>query len=255
MTRMSEAANSAQIVDLQVLRQSCADCALSQLCLPATITDADLQRLDRVVKRRLPIDRGNYLFHEGSEHRSLFVVRSGSLKTSLSLRDGDTQLLGFHYPGEIIGLDGVATERHQCSAQALERSNVCEIPYPLLSEIASQLPSLQQQLLRIMSREFGRSQQHPVIMGRKQAQARLAIFLRSLSHRFDALGQDGSVLQLSMSRQDLANYLGLVIETVSRRFTRMDAQGIIQVDRKTVRILDHAALDAIADGDEDDTTG
>lgn len=252
---MSEAAKSAQVVDLQALRQSCADCALSQLCLPASISGADLQRLDRVVKPRLPIDRGDHLFHEGGEHRSLFVVRAGSLKTSLTLRDGDTQVLGFHYPGEIIGLDGVANERHQCSAEALERSNVCEIPFPLLSEIASQLPSLQQQLLRIMSREFGRSQQHPVMMGRKQAQARLAIFLRNLARRFDALGQDGSVLQLSMSRQDLANYLGLVIETVSRLFTRMDAQGIIQVDRKTVRILDYSALEAIAEGAEEDSAG
>lgn len=240
------------ILDLRELRRSCSDCALNQLCLPAAITGDDLARLDDLVKRPLPLDRGEMLFREGTQRPALFVVRSGSLKTSVTLSEGDVQVLGFHFPGEIVGFDGLGGDGHRCSAEALERASVCEVPFARLSEVASQVPGLQQQLFRVMSREFGREQEHPVMMGRKHAQARLAIFLRSLSDRFRARGRDPMVLTLSMSRQELANYLGLVIETVSRLFSRLQAQGVLEVERKTVRILDYAALTAIAEGVEDE---
>ncbi|ANB18382.1 helix-turn-helix domain-containing protein [Dokdonella koreensis] len=241
-----------RIIDLRELRQSCAGCALNQLCLPASIGGEDLARLDDVVKRRQPLDRGETLFREGSDHPALFVVRSGSLKTSVTLPEGDTQILGFHLTGEIIGFDGLAGERHQCTAEALERSSVCEVPFDKLSQVAAQVPGLQHQLFRVMSREFVREQQHPVMMGRKQALSRLAIFLRSLSERRAGTGHDARELQLSMSRQEMANYLGLVIETVSRLFSRLQHLGIVEVDRRTVRILDLPALSALAEGGEED---
>lgn len=251
--RSAAAAAEARVVDIGELRQSCSACALHALCLPASIDGQDLARLDHLVKRRQPLDRGATLFREGSEHPSLFVVRSGSLKTSVTLPEGDTQILGFHLSGEILGFDGLAGERHQCTAEALERASVCEVPFEQLSRVAAQVPGLQQQLFRVMSREFVREQQHPVMMGRRQALARLAIFLRNLSERRAATGHDPLELQLSMSRQDMANYLGLVIETISRLFSRLHAQGLVQVERKTVRILDPAALHALAEGGEDET--
>ncbi|WP_440223240.1 helix-turn-helix domain-containing protein [Dokdonella sp. MW10] len=240
------------IVNLRELRQSCADCALSQLCLPASIGGADLERLDDIVRQRMPLDRGGVLFREGSAHPSLFVVRSGSLKTFVSLPEGDTQILGFHIAGELVGLDGLAGNGHQCTAEALERSSLCEVPFASLSEVAAKVPGLQHQLFRVMSREFVREQQHPVMMGRKQAMSRLAIFLRSLSERLRGIGHDPLELNLSMSRQELANYLGLVIETVSRLFSRLQAQGVLAVDRRIVRILQPAALAALAEKSDDE---
>lgn len=240
-----------RIVNLHELRQSCADCALSQLCLPASIGGTDLERLDAVVRQHMPLDRGETLFREGSMHPSLFVVRSGSLKTFVSLPEGDTQILGFHIAGELVGLDGLAGNRHQCTAEALERSSLCEVPFALLSDVAAKVPGLQRQLFRVMSREFGREQLHPVMMGRKQAMSRLAIFLRSLSERLAGIGHDPHELTLSMSRQELANFLGLVIETVSRLFSRLQAQGVLLVDRRRVRILDPAALAVLAEKADD----
>lgn len=238
-------------IDLETLRQSCADCALHDMCLPAAIDGEDLARLDRVVKRRRPLERGDVLFREGAELPSLFVVRSGTLKTSTTLPEGDVQILGFHLPGEIIGLDGLSGERHMATAEAIESATVCEVPFVRLSEVAASVPGLQLQLYRVMSREFVREQLHPVMMGRKQAMARLALFLHGFAERRRATGLDDTDLTLSMSRQELANYLGLVIETVSRLFSRLQAQGVLSVDRKRVRILDPAALDALARGEDD----
>jgi CRP/FNR family transcriptional regulator, anaerobic regulatory protein len=235
------------IFNLRELRQSCTDCALSQLCLPASIGGDDLERLDHVVKQRVPLERGDTVFREGTRHPALFVVRSGSLKTYTTLPEGDVQILGFHIAGELVGLDGLAGNGHRCTAEALEHSSLCEVPFDALSAVAVKVPGLQHQLFRIMSREFGREQLHPVMMGRKQAMSRLAIFLRSLSERLQGIGHDPRELVLSMSRQELANYLGLVIETVSRLFSRMQTLGVLKVDRRIVRILDPAALAALAE--------
>jgi len=244
--------NPSNAVSLRDLRQSCTDCALNPLCLPASIGGADLERLDHIVKQRLPLERGDVLFREGIDHPSLFVVRSGSLKTFATLAEGDTQILGFHIAGEVVGLDGLGGDGHRCSAEALERSSMCEVPFAALSDIAAKVPGLQQQLFRVMSREFSREQQHPVMMGRKLAMSRLAIFLRSLSDRLRSIGHDPCELNLSMSRQELANYLGLVIETVSRSFSRMQALGVLRVDRRSVHILDFAALAVLAAQADDD---
>ena len=242
-----------RIVNLRELRQSCADCALNQLCLPASIGGADLDRLDQVVKQRLPLERGGILFREGANHPALFVVRSGSLKTFVTLPEGDVQILGFHIAGELVGLDGLSGEGHRCTAEALERSSLCEVPFDSLTAVAAKVPGLQHQLFRVMTREFGREMQHPVMMGRKQAMSRLAIFLRSLSERLEGIGRDPHLLTLSMTRQELANYLGLVIETVSRLFSRMQSLGVLEVDRRSVRIVDPVALAVLAEkADADD---
>ena len=246
-------ANVTSIINLRALRQSCGDCGLNQLCLPASIGGHDLDRLDHVVRQRSALERGDILFHEGTGQPSLFIVRAGSLKTYTTLAEGDVQILGFHLAGELVGLDGLSDAGHRCTAEVLERTIVCEVPFDSLAEVAARIPGLQQQLFRIMSREFSRELEHPVMMGRKQAISRLAIFLCSLSERLEGIGHDPHEITLSMSRQELANYLGLVIETISRLFSRMQTLGVLKVDRRTVRILDPAALTTLAEMADDES--
>jgi CRP/FNR family transcriptional regulator len=185
------------------------------------------------------------LFLPGTQFQALYVVRSGSFKTYVTNEQGETQILGFHLPGEILGLDAISSERHQCTAEALERTTVCEVPFTRLSQIALQVPELQRQLLRVISREVMRDHEHLVMMGRRHAQERLAIFLKSLSERYGRLKRDPALLTLPMSRYELANYLGLVVETVSRLFTRFQQMGVLDVRRKNVHILDFAKLDSL----------
>lgn len=219
------------------MRRSCALCALRELCLPAGIHGADLARLNAIVRDKRLLDRGKTLFLQGDRFRALYVVRSGSLKTFVENHAGDVQVLGFHLPGEIVGMDALASDRHLCGSEALERTSVCELPYAQLQRVAGEIPKLLQQLVRVISREVGADQGHLVMMGRRQAQERLAIFLRNFTERYERLSRDPLKLSLPMSRHDLANYLGLAMETVSRLFGRLEAEGVIAVDRKKVRIL------------------
>lgn len=236
------------VFELSQLRTACATCGLHALCLPASIGAEDIQRLDDVVQSKRPLDTEQVLVAQGDRMRSLYVVRSGSFKTLVANEHGEPQVLGFHLPGEIVGIDALANDVHQCSVQALERSTVCEVPFDHLQSVARQVPGLQRQLMRVISREVVRDQEHLVMMGRKQAQERLAIFLKSLSDRYQRLRLDPATLNLTMSRADLANYLGLVVETVSRLFTRMADTGVLEVKRRTVRILDMQALTRLCEG-------
>lgn len=239
------ATNSA--FDLNQVRRQCARCDLRDLCLPAGLDSADVDRVDQVVADRTSLKSGDVLYHAGSPFRALYVIKSGALKTQAVSEGGELQVLGFHLPGEIMGFDALATERHQCDAEALEASSVCRLPYAELERICAAVPGLQRQFMRLVSREIGDDHDHMAMMGRNQAISRLALFLHSLSKRQSRLGRSPDQLTLSMSRADLANYLGLVLETVSRLFGRLQDMGLIEVRRRQVKILDMPGLKELGD--------
>jgi CRP/FNR family transcriptional regulator len=220
---------------------------LHELCLPAGIDSDDLKRLDAAVRDKRKLNRGDALFRQGDTFHALYVVRSGSLKTFVESPGGDLQILGFHLPGEIVGVDALANDHHLCSAEALEHTSICELPYVQLQEVVHEVPSLYRQLMRVISREVVAEQRHLVMMGKQQAQERLAIFLRSLADRYGRLSRDSTTLTLSMSRYEIASYLGLVVETVSRLFGRMEDAGILAVNRKTIHILRPDLLEDLCD--------
>jgi CRP/FNR family transcriptional regulator, anaerobic regulatory protein len=240
-------AETAKIIDLGALRRTCAQCSLQQLCLPAAIGASDMERLDRIVKGRRPLARGDRLFEVGSPLSALYVAREGAFKTTTISEDGNAQIIGFHLPGELIGLDALAAERHRCEAEALEDANVCEVPYSQLQQVAAQVPGLQRQLMRVIGRGTEQDHSHLAMMGRKHAVERVALFLHSLSERYRLLNRPHEAFALPMSREDIANFLGLVIETVSRSFSKLAEDGVITVRGKQVRILSRAELDRIAD--------
>ncbi len=236
------------VVDLGRMRRSCAACSLRSLCLPAGISGEDLHRLDAVVRARLPLTSGEGLFRAGDDFSNLFVVRAGCIRTTHPASDGDEQVIGFHLPGELLGLDAISDGYHQCDAVALERTSVCAVPFAQLEEVATHVPGLQHQVLRIISRELVQDQQHLAALGRRTARERLALFLHSLSQRLHAAGYSGEDFRLPMSRDDIASYLGLALETVSRLLGRLSHEGVIAVERRRVRVLDTAAL-ALIGGD------
>lgn len=233
--------------DLDQVRRQCARCDLRDLCLPAGLDSADVDRVDDIVADRTSLAAGSTLYHAGSPFRALYVIKTGSLKTQAVSEGGELQILGFHLPGEIMGFDALAGERHQCSAEALEASSVCRLPYAELERICAAVPGLQRQFMRLVSREMGDDHDHMAMMGRNQAIARLALFLNSLSKRQARLGRSADQLTLTMSRGDLANYLGLVLETVSRLFGRLQEMGLIEVRRREIKILDRKGLKSVGE--------
>lgn len=248
----TKAVNStASTVELDELRRNCGYSAIHDFHLPAGLSVENFQTLNATVRDQLPIDRGHTLFRQGDSFGALYVVRAGSLKTFVEGSEGDLQILGFHLPGDIMGIGGLTNEHYPCSAEALERSNICELRYNQLQEVCARVPALQHQLVRVISGALLSEQRHLVMMGKQQAQRRLAFFIRRLADRNQRLSRDPLELSLSMSRSDIANYLGLALETVSRLFTKMESDGLLAVNRKSVRILRRDLLDELCGGEID----
>ena len=226
----------------------CKDCSLAPLCLPISLEMQDMDALDEIVKRGRPLKKGEFLFRQGEAFNSVFAVRAGALKTFSVTDGGEEQITGFHLPSELVGLSGMDTDHYPVSAMALETTSVCEIPFDRLEEISAQLPQLRRQLMRIMSREIREDQQMMLLLSKKTADERIATFLVNLSARFRARGFSANQFRLSMSRNEIGNYLGLAVETVSRVFTRFQQNGMLEAEGKEVHILDPIELCALAGG-------
>ena len=226
----------------------CRDCSLSTLCLPLSLNMEDLDLLDDIVKRGRPLKKGEYLFRQGDTFASVFAVRSGSLKTYSVSDCGEEQITGFHLPSEFVGLSGMDTELYPTSAIALETTSICEIPFERLDELSASLPQLRRQLMRIMSREIRDDQQMMMLLSKKTADERIATFLVNLSARFSARGYSATQFRLAMSRNEIGNYLGLAVETVSRVFTRFQQAGLIEAEGKEIKITNNDELCQLAGG-------
>ena len=227
-----------QPVRLADLKIACHNCSLYTLCLPIGLNRNDMDSLDTIIKRRRPLKKGEFLYRHDDEFSSVYAIRSGSVKTYLVLDDGSEQITGFHLPGELVGFDAISRNAHKTYAKAMETSSICEIPFEKLEKLACKLPSLQHQLLSIMSKEIHHDEQMLSLLGKKSADQKLASLLLSLSARHHERSFSATEFSLSMSRTDIGNYLGLAVETVSRLFTRFHEQNILEVDRKHVQIKD-----------------
>jgi CRP/FNR family transcriptional regulator len=224
------------------LKTLCSSCHLKDLCLPCGLAGSDVQRLDGLMFARRRVKEGQALYQEGSDFGFLYAVRSGTFKSIVSARDGRDQVTGFHMAGELMGLDGLASGRHASGATALEDAEVCAIPYAQLTQLAAQSTELQQVVSRLMSREIVREHSLMLLLGSMNAEERLAAFLLNLSQRMKARGYSASEFHLRMSRAEIGSYLGMKLETVSRTFSAFQQQGLLQVDKKHVQILDHEGL-------------
>jgi CRP/FNR family transcriptional regulator len=229
-------------IPLKEIKRSCENCSLNELCLPYSLPMEEIKQLEAIVARQPPLATGAHLFNAGAPFRSLYAVRTGSFKVFGVDEAGNEQILGFHFPGDLMGLDALASQHHRCTAEALENSAVCAVPYTQLESLSMQLPGLHRQMMRIMSREIAHEGEMLMATGKKQAEARLAGFLVGLSRRMSDRGLSATDFHLPMSRADLGNYLGLAVETVSRLFTRFQEQGLLSVNRKDIRLLNLSAL-------------
>lgn len=231
---------------LSEIQVSCQSCSLSELCLPKGLSKEDMQKLEAILDHHDRLDKDGHLYRTGDRMSGLFAVRSGSFKTFMTTSDGSEQITGFHLPGELLGLDGFSEGDYACDAVALESSTVCELSLEQFDALCSEVHGLRKQILSLMGKEI--NQEHMLLMalGQMKGEERLASFLLSLSQRFQTRGFSPNEFNLSMPRHDLANYLGLAVETLSRMFSKLDEDGILQVNRRNVKILDMFKLRQLA---------
>jgi CRP/FNR family transcriptional regulator len=198
----------------------------------------EMERLDAIVEKSPPLKKGQHLFHQGTDFTSVYAIRAGTVKTYTITNEGEEQITGFYFPGELVGMSGFDRNEYPVSAKILETTTVCEIPFERLDDLSGQLPELRRQLLRSMSKEIREEQQMMLLLSKKNAEERIATFLVKLSQRFKVRGYSETSFRLSMSRNEIGNYLGLAVETVSRIFTRFQKSGLLSVDGKEVHIED-----------------
>jgi CRP/FNR family transcriptional regulator len=221
----------------------CSTCAFSHACLSQGMDKSQLRDLHMLVEHVGPLHAGDHVFREGDPFEAIAAVRAGTVKTFVLDADGREQVLGFHLPGEVIGLDAIHAARYPCNAVALDTVMLCRFSFPKMAMLATRMPGLQAQLFRLLSQDIGKA---ALLAGDFSADERMAAFLVALSRRFARRGFSATRLHLTMSRTDIANYLRLAPETVSRVLRRFQSDGLVAVDRRELEILSPDRLAALA---------
>ncbi|MBT1449635.1 fumarate/nitrate reduction transcriptional regulator Fnr [Glaciecola sp. XM2] len=226
------------MADHQSLSIHCQSCSFSHLCLPVSLKKSELESLDDIIERKKPLHKHDKLVSAGQPFNTLYAVRSGSFKSYISDKDGVEQITGFHFPGDIIGFDALKDQVHQSYSKALETAMVCELPYDTLEVVSERYPALRKQIMKFMSAEIKHDHELMMLLSKRSAEERLLHFISHLSQRFDERGYSARQFNLSMTRNEIGNYLGLTVETISRLLTRFQKEDLIKVDGKLITILD-----------------
>ena len=221
----------------------CSTCAFSQACLSEGMDKGSLKDLHVLVEHIGPFHAGDHIFREGDAFEAIAAVRAGTVKTSVIDRDGREHVLGFHFPGEVIGLNAIDGDVYPCNAVALDTVMLCRFSFPRIAVLAARMPGVQKQLFRLLSRDISRA---ALLAGDWSADQRMAAFLVGLSRRLSERGFSATRFQLTMARTDIANFLRLAPETVSRVLRRFEDDDVLRVDRRDIELLNTDALMALA---------
>ena len=221
----------------------CSTCAFSSACLSEGYDKSALGELHCLVEHTGPYRADDVIFREGDPFNAIAAVRAGTVKTYVTDTDGREQVLGFFLPGEVIGLNAIHSERYPCNAVALDTVMLCRFSFPMMATLAQRMPGLQGQLFKLLSQDIGKAN---LLAGDYSADERLAAFLVTLSRRYAQRGFSPRRFALTMARTDIANYLRLASETVSRVLRRFQDDGLLRVERREVEVLDMERLEKLA---------
>ena len=240
--REARTAYGAKVLAFRDVNAHCPSCLVRELCLPIGLDAESIERLDRLVTNHIRVRKRGTIYRAGSPFSAIYAVRIGTFKTLILAEDGREQVTGFHMPGEILGHEGMASGSYVCQAIALEDSEVCVVPFRQLDELAHEIPTLRQNLYRLIAQDICQDRTMMLLLGSRCAEERLIIFLLDLARRYQVRGYSSSEFTLRMTREDIASFLGLKLETVSRLFSQLQASGMIQVQGRAVKLLDAPAL-------------
>jgi len=223
---------------------SCQQCALKSFCLPIGLSDSETQQLNAIIKRGQPLNKGDILYQKGQKLNGIYAVISGSFKTYIEDQQ-QRHIIGYHLPGELLALDAISSQYYSCTAEALETSTFCELPFDQLSALTAKIPMLQNRVFTLLSKEISSITGKQRVITKINANEALAYFLIDISHRYAQRGFSANDFFLTLSRGELGSYLGLAEETVSRIFSSFQKQGLIKITRRHIEILDMPALKEI----------
>lgn len=233
---------------LDATTQRCEVCPTESHCLIATIERQCDEPLRGTSAQVRVLQKGQHIYRMAMDFDAVYTIRSGSVKTSFVNEEGTEHVSGFYLSGDMVGLDGIETLQYQNDAVAMETTSICIFSFKTLMEISKTSNGLQRYLWLQASREIASKQRLLLSIAHGGAESRVANFLLSLSKRYLAIGCSAKHFDLPMSRQDIANYLGLSVETVCRVLTRLQQTRTIQRQQRTIDLENPAALWQIALG-------
>lgn len=223
--------------------RSCTDCTVRGFAICAALDKVELQELAQI-SRHAQFEPGATVFVQASMTTSFFSVLDGFLRLYKLLPDGRRQIVGFVLPGEFVGLLNV--QQHDFSADAISRVTLCQFSRDSFAQFSESRPRLLRRINELAGRELGRAHEHMVLLGRRSAVEKVASFLIGWRDRLNQIGRSGELLPLPMGRLDIADYLGLTIETVSRTLSKLERDGVIRIFTGGVGLLDRARAEALA---------
>ncbi len=224
----------------------CKNCGAYSLCMSLWLKTGDSSLLERVVKKKQVFKRGEVLYRMGQAVEHIYVIRGGAVKTCIGTEEGQVQVMGFHAAGELLGLSALSTREHHSEARAMGTTSVCEVSVERFEELAHKDPAIQYEIFKIMSVEIRRGQELLLLLGKHNAEERLAAFLLGLSQQFSKRNCSATDFYLAMSRSDIGNYLGIAEETVCRVFSRLEGEGLISSECRHIKLNDLKRLRQIA---------
>ena len=233
---------SPPVFTMPQLRAYCSQLGPRQLCVPVSFEREHVRVLDGVIGHRIRFAAGERLYRREESFRALFIVKFGSLKTCVEQKGkGSTAVVGVHLADDVVGFDGVGGGRHAFDAIALEVGEALVLPLEQWPTLAQCCVSLPRDGCGFLARQLARGAE-ALLQADMHAVARVAAFLLSYGERHRRLGYSGTHFVLRLSRSDIATYLGLRLETVSRQFSRLHKEGLIDVKGRAIRLLDVEAL-------------
>jgi len=224
----------------------CEACSLSQICIPNGLTDSEIEELETSIDKSIKVKKKALVFRSNEKANGIYAVKSGAVKTSIANKDGLEQVVEFHLPGDLLGFDAFDTGEHKCNATALEDTLLCRISLEEFDGLCDRLSGVRKVMFHQVGKEITHNQNLLLSLGQQQTDERFAVFLLKVAAHYQSRGFSSKEFTLPMPRQDLSNYLGMAVETLSRIITRMSESGILETNRRMITIKDLAKLEKIA---------
>jgi CRP/FNR family transcriptional regulator len=232
--------------EAEAVPQDCAQCAVREIAVCTALSAPELERLRSIAVTKT-FAPGDTLFSAEEPTNFVGTVVQGTIKCFKLLADGRQQIVGFLFPGDFVG--SPTRETTHAFAEALTPVELCVFPFPAIQRLIREMPNLERRLLQLANADLDLAQEWMLLLGRKTAQERLATFLLLLGQKAQARGIADGPIDLPMNRSEIADYLGLTIETVSRQFSKLKASGHIRIAHNNeVTIRDLHQLTEIAEG-------
>ena len=225
---------------------SCQNCGLQKVCFSTGLTKEDIERFDSIIERKAPLKKNQHLFMAGDRFTALYAVRAGVVKLYSFSGIGEEIIHGFYLPGDVIGLEALESRVHPFNAIAIDTVSLCNFPYPQLLDLSMQIPNLNHRVFSAMSKEVNECRLHSELLTKRNADQRVAQFIWHMAERYASRGYASDTFRLGILHRDVALYLGLTPETVSRILAKFHTDNIVTWKKKEVVIHEKKILQGLA---------